>query len=81
MSALKNMAVDAIDTCIERGGGRTTAARLSVKFAALGHYLPIPEVATLAESLGYQVTPRHVSFPSGIRKVRQLSYFISHKHV
>lgn len=60
MGAVKTFAFDTIESCIKIGGGRTTAARLSVRFTTLGVDTTPEQAATLAKQLGFKVTKRRV---------------------
>jgi len=61
VGAMKTFAFDTIESCIKIGGGRTTAARLSVRFTALGVATTPDQAATLAQLLGFKVTKRRVT--------------------
>ncbi|MGA1008825.1 MAG: hypothetical protein ACO3SE_09680 [Sedimenticolaceae bacterium] len=61
MGAMKDFAFDTIESCIKIGGGRTTAARLSVRFTTLGVDTTPDQAATLAKRLGFKVTRRRVT--------------------
>lgn len=61
MGKVKNFAFDAIEGCIEKGGGRTTAARLSVRFTTLGVATTPDQAAKLAQLLSFKVTKRRVA--------------------
>jgi len=61
MSAVKNFAFDTIESCIKIGGGRTTAARLSVRFTTLGVDTTPNEAADIAKRLGFKVAQRRVT--------------------
>jgi len=61
MGAMKTFALETIEGCIRKGGGRTTAARLSVRFTTLGVGITPEQAATLAERLGFKVTQRRVT--------------------
>ena len=61
MGAMKTFALETIEGCIRKGGGRTTAARLSVRFTTLGVATTPEQAATLAKRLGFKVTKRRVT--------------------
>ena len=60
MGAMKTFALETIEGCIRKGGGRTTAARLSVRFTVLGLPTSPTQAAKLARDMGYRVTKRQV---------------------
>lgn len=62
MGAMKKFALETIEECITQGHGRTTAARLSVRFTTLGVDITPEQAATLAKRLGFKVTQRRVTF-------------------
>ena len=78
MSSIKAFALDTIEECITHGKGRTTSARLSVRFTTLGFPTTPDQAATLARTCGFKVTPRR--FTSGTTKQKWdiTSHFISH---
>jgi len=61
MGKTKNFAFETIEGCIEKGGGRTSAARLSVRFTTLGVATTPDQAAELAQLLGFKVTKRRVT--------------------
>ena len=78
MSAMKDFPLDTIEDCIAHGAGRTTSARLSVRFTTLGFPTTPDQAATLARNFGFKVTARRFTSGTAKQKWDVLSYFISH---
>lgn len=78
MSAMKDFALDTIEDCIAHDKGRTTSARLSVRFTTLGFKMTDDQAATLARSFGFKVIPHRFTCGTEARKRDTLSHFISH---
>lgn len=78
MGSIKSFALDTIEECITHGKGRTTSARLSVRFTTLGFPTTPEAAATLARTCGFKVTPRRFTSGAAKQKRDTLSHFISH---
>lgn len=77
MSRIKAFALDTIEGCIKQGRGRTTSARLSVRFTTLGFPTTPDQAATLARNLGFKVTARRFTSGAAKQKWDITSHFIS----
>jgi hypothetical protein len=77
MGSIKTFALNTIEGCIERGKGRTTSARLSVRFTTLGFKMTDDQAATLARNFGFKVTARRFTSGTAKQKWDVLSHFIS----
>lgn len=78
MGKMKEFALDTIEECITHGKGRTTSARLSVRFTTLGFKMTDDQATTLARTCGFKVTARRFTSGAAKQKWDVMSHFISH---